>query len=178
MGNEELFTIRVAQPGDVRRIGELWLAIMHEHERMDDRWRLSPDALKRWETDLRWWIDDNTHRVFVATVSGTLVAFVHAYMWQDLPIYADALEVFVATLYVEPAWRRYGIASALMDHISSWATEIKAVRLRLGILARNGAGTTFWANQGAEELSVFYTIPVKSAPPKPEKKKRRQFGFK
>ena len=178
MHERSAVSIREAVRRDAEQISALWLAIMQEHEQMDERWQLADDAPKRWLNDLRWWVEDDVHRVLVASVGDDLVGFIHAYLWEDLPIYANGTEVFIATLYVTASMRRKGIASALMEQVREWAIEVRAVRLRLGILSGNEEGIAFWESQNAMPLSVFYTIPLDEGEiSQDHKKPRRRIGF-
>ena len=153
-------SIRVAEYKDAHAVSALWLELMREHEQMDERWKLGIDAEERWFNDFRWLVEDSSHLFLVAICSGHIVGFAHAYLWEDLPIYARVLEVFIASIYVNPEYRLQSAASNMVNCIKLWAGEKNALRVRLGILAANTGGAGFWNAMGAEAISTFYTLPV------------------
>ena len=174
-------TVRVAEYKDAHEVSALWLALMREHEQMDPRWRLANDAERRWFNDFRWLVEDSSHLFLVALCSGNIVGFLHAYLWEDLPVYAYSLEVFVASIYVTPEYRKQGAATRMVEYTKQWAVEKNAMRIRLGILAENAGGTQFWEALGATPMSVFYTLPIlpdKNAGPSRFKQRNPgQIGF-
>ena len=153
-------SIRVAEYKDAHAVSALWLELMREHEQMDERWKLTIDAEERWFNDFRWLVEDSAHLFLVASCSGNIVGFTHAYLWEDLPIYAPVLEVFIASIYVNTEYRKQGAASRMVNYVKLWAADKNAMRVRLGILAANAGGAGFWNAMGAEAISVFYTLPV------------------
>lgn len=158
-------SIRVARHKDVDSVCALWLALMREHEQMDSRWKLASDAEERWYNDFKWLVDDEAHLFLVAVSERKIVGFVHAYLWEDLPIYAHMLEVFIASIYVLPGHRMKGAAAEMVNQVKEWAIEQQAGRMRLGILAANSIGANFWESQGGEALSIFYTLPLNVGSP-------------
>ena len=167
--------IRVAVASDASAVCGLWLSLMHDHEQMDDRWRLAEGAEERWYNDFRWLVEDDSHLFLVATAADRVVGFVHAYLWEDLPIYMNVLEIFIASIYVYPDYRRQGAGAALVDEVKRWGVQKGAERVRLGVLAVNNTSAAFWERQGAVPLSVFYTLPLEEAVPRAVQP--RQIGF-
>lgn len=171
----ESIAIRPAVADDAPAVCTLWLCLMRDHESMDDRWRLTEGAEERWFNDFRWLVEDDSHLFLVATAADRVIGFVHAYLWEDLPIYANILEVFVASIYVYPEYRKQGAATALVEDIKQWGMQKGAQRIRLGVLSVNSASAAFWERQGAVPLSVFYTLPLEEG--KQEEIRPRQIGF-
>ena len=171
----ESIAIRVAGVGDASAVCALWLGLMRDHERMDERWRLAEGAQERWYNDFRWLVEDDSHLFLVATAAGRVVGFVHAYLWEDLPIYMNVLEVFIASIYVYPDYRLQGAGTAMVDEVKRWGVQKGAERVRLGVLSKNKESAAFWESQGAAPLSVFYTLPLEGGDGK--KSQRRQIGF-
>lgn len=171
----ESIAIRVATVDDASAVCALWLGLMRDHEQMDDRWRLGEGAEERWYNDFRWLVEDDSHLFMVATAANRVIGFVHAYLWEDLPIYVNLLEVFVASIYVFPEYRRQGAGAGLFDEVKRWAVQKGAERVRLGVLAANSISSAFWERQGATPLSVFYTVPLEE--PVQKRIQHRQIGF-
>ncbi|MEZ4703053.1 MAG: GNAT family N-acetyltransferase [Rhodothermales bacterium] len=135
---------------------------MEQHMALEPRFVLAADADHRWRNDLAVWLVDDFHRFFVATDDGRPVGFVHGQRWRH-PIYGDALELFIAELYVDEAVRRSGLGGALLERMRAWGRGC-AARLRLGVLSRNAEGMAFWDASGAQALSVEYTIELEQTP--------------
>ena len=171
----ESIAIRVAVADDASAICALWLGLMRDHERMDERWRLAEGAEERWYNDFRWLVEDDSHLFLAATAADRVIGFIHAYLWEDLPLYVNVLEVFVASVYVYPDYRLQGAGEALVEGVKSWGVQKGAERIRLGVLSVNNGSAAFWESQGAEPLSVFYTLPLEEGVQK--KDHRRQIGF-
>ena len=171
----ESIAIRVATTDDAPAVCALWINLMRDHERMDSRWRLAEGAEERWFNDFRWLVEDDSHLFIVATAADRVIGFVHAYLWEDLPIYVNVLEVFVASIYIHPDYRLQGAGVALVDEVKQWAVQRGAERVRLGVLAANNASSAFWERQGAVPLSVFYTLPLDERMPR--EIQPRQIGF-
>ena len=171
----ESIAIRAAGADDAAPVCALWLSLMRDHEQLDARWRLAEGAEERWFNDYRWLVEDDSHLFLVATAANRVIGFVHAYLWEDLPIYQNILEVFVASIYVYPEYRLQGAASGLVEEVKRWGSQKGAERLRLGVLSVNSASTAFWERQGAVPLSVFYTLPLEEG--SKVSIRRRQIGF-
>ncbi|MEZ4701886.1 MAG: GNAT family N-acetyltransferase [Rhodothermales bacterium] len=170
------FDVRQARPADAPALFAMWRALMEQHMALEPRFVLAADADHRWRNDLAVWLVDDFHRFFVATDDGRPVGFVHGQRWRPYPIYGDALELFIAELYVDEAVRRSGLGGALLERMRAWGREVRAARLRLGVLSRNAEGMAFWDASGAQALSVEYTIELEQTPESAPKKPGR-LGF-
>lgn len=173
----EAVDIRRATPADLEQVAGLWLRLLDEHRAMDDRFGYADDARRRFENDFPHWLRNDAWRIFVADDGGRLVGFVAAQRWAPPPVYAYAEEVYLNELYVAPEARRRGVGRRLVEAVRGWAAELKADRLRLGVLAANTAGCAFWDAVGGRVLSQTYTVELEHEPrPEPQKKSGR-LGF-
>lgn len=158
--------IRPAQRSDVPPLGALWAAFLDEQTALDARIDAAPDALERWRNDAPLWLEDETHRLFVAETSDKdsrdtnshLFGFVAAQQWAPPPIYRADPEVYLTELYVVPSRRRSGIATRLVDAVCDWADDKGATRVRLHMLAANDAARAFWQHCGATPLTETHVI--------------------
>jgi GNAT superfamily N-acetyltransferase len=170
-------TTRTARREDQERIGALWLDLLREQAALEERFGVAEDALERWNNDFPQWVRDEARRIVVAEVDGRITGFITAQRWAPAPIYAFAEEVYVNELYVAPAARRSGAGEALVAAIRTWADDLGAARIRLGVLAANEAGQAFWAAQGATPFSLTLTIALDPEPSSAEPAPRRRIGF-
>lgn len=167
--------IQPATPADAAALVMLWRRLIDEHRTLEPRFVLADDAEIRWRNDVQAFLLSSAHRYLLATEEDRSVGFIHAHRWQPAPLYGDALEVFVAELYLLPEYRRLGLGRRLIEEIRIWAESQGAHRLRLGVLAANVEGVAFWESIGARALSIDFTIDLD--PPPAREQKRRPMGF-
>lgn len=153
-------TVRPARPAERDVAVALWTALHREHEAQDARYRLSDDAVQRWTTDVRDWLRSPRDAVWLGLDGATPVGLLTAHLYETTPMYAPVSLVYVDDLYVRPASRGRGLASALLGAARAWGADLGATELRAGVLAANGPGRAFWARQGAEDFSVTVTLPL------------------
>lgn len=150
--------VRRAQPTDQAAVGDLWVQLLDEQERLDDRFGVAEDARDRWDNDFPMWLEDETYRVYVAESDNDIVGFASAHRWGPPPIYAESSEVYLDELYVRPDHRREGQGTQLVNAVRDWSDRIGARRVRLNVLAANEAARAFWTALDAQPLTLTYTI--------------------
>ena len=168
MTGPPLATIREARPSDLAAALPLWLALHHEHESLDPRYRLADDAGARWSADFREWTRSRTSRVWLAVgVSASHpggrsepAGLVTAHLYVPTPTFEPESLVHVDDLFVAPGARGTGLGARLLDHARQWGAAQGATQLRAGVLAANAAGRAFWTRQGTQDFSVTVTMPV------------------
>jgi ribosomal-protein-alanine N-acetyltransferase len=133
------WTLRMGRPADVPAMYALDLVCFEEPFRFDlkamRRFALRAGAI-----------------VVVAKAAGKLVGFVIVHLERGRLAY-------VVTLDVAPAFRRMGLASALMSEAENEALQCGADRLGLHVFTGNAAATDFYERLGfrrVELVSDFY----------------------
>ena len=153
-------TIRPARPGDREPAVALWLALHAEHQALDGRYRLAPDAGARWAADFREWTRSRTSRVWLALDGARPAGLATAHLVQTMPTFEPVVFVHVDDLYVCPEARGAGLGTGLLDAARQWGAGLGATELRAGVLAANPAGRRFWARAGAADWSVTVAMPL------------------
>ena len=169
-------TIRQVRRRDEVAVTELWQALLESQTALDDRFRMSDDALERWQNDFPTWLGADTRRLFVAEEDGQVVGFATAERWTPSPVYAPSVGVYVSELYVDDEARREGVGQQLVEAVRGWAETLGADHLRVGVLAENAAGEAFWKTLGATPFSTTYTIGL-APTPTPEERPKGRLGF-
>ena len=157
-------TIREGREGDIEGIISMWMALQEEHAIRDARYEVAPSAERRYRNDIGEYLKAEVWRIVVALDDDQPAGFASARHWYPEPIYRQCLEVFVESIYVEPARRRTGVGTALYQSIRSWAEAIGAERLRLGALARNGEALAFWHKVSAKQDIIVLTVELEGRP--------------
>lgn len=151
--------VRTARQTDRDDVTAMWIDFLGEQNALDSRLVISDDALDRWRNDFSEWITAGVHGLFVADHDKEgLIGFASVHLWFPAPIYRPELEAYIDELFVEPDWRRRGIASALLEEIRNWAAEHQARRIRLGVLSANESGLAFWQSVGATSFVATLLI--------------------
>ena len=158
------FTIRPAHREDIDSLVSMWLALNREQEAMDDRYVLAEDAAKRWRNDLPEWISHELHRILIAVFDDSIAGFIHAYRWNDPPIYKPVPAIFIDDLYVASNYRGMGLGSKMLEAVKQWGIEEGVKRFRLRVLAKNREAIRFWEKNGGDAMVVTYTLWEPTAP--------------
>ena len=152
--------VRRAEAADQEQLGTLWHDFLNEQAAHDERFAIADDAMERWHNDFPLWLEDETHRVFVAVPNAAPVGFVTAHRWGPPPIYAPSSEVYLDEIYVAPAARREGLGAQLVAAVRHWAESLGASRLRMRTVAANDTARAFWSEQDAAPFSTTFTLEL------------------
>jgi len=158
-------------------VGDLWVRLLDEQGQIEDRFGVAEDARDRWDNDFPLWLEDETYRVYVAEVNEEIAGFATAHQWGPPPIYEESSEVYLDELYVRPDDRRDGIGTQLVDAMRDWTDRVGARRLRFNVLVANEAGRAFWAQQGAQPLTLTLTIEQEVADDPEDDEGSKKIGF-
>lgn len=169
--------VRQAQPADQTAVGDLWVRLLEEQERLEDRFGVAEDARDRWDNDFPLWLDDETYRVYVAEPEDGIVGFATAHRWGPPPIYEESSEVYLDELFVRPDDRREGLGTQLVNAVRAWTDRIGARRLRFNVLAANEAARGFWGAQDADPLTLTFTLEQTDSKGKEDDEGSEKIGF-
>jgi GNAT superfamily N-acetyltransferase len=102
---------------------------------------------------LRDRFDHGESVVFLAEVDGEAAGFAQLY-----PLFSTVAlrRAFILNdLFVGPAWRRHGVATALLDAVEGYARSMQAVRLSLNVARNNPAAQQLYRERGWREDQQF-----------------------
>ncbi len=143
------FQVRPAVPADASAIYLLWLRARAHNARIDPRIVLAPVGPEQFEAALRTQLERNTASVFVAECGGRIAGFISGAIESAGPDRLPERHATIGYLWVEPPYRRRGIARALVDAIARWAAAIDGVRhFEMPVLAADDEAARFWAALG------------------------------
>jgi GNAT superfamily N-acetyltransferase len=158
-------TVRAAEPEDAGDLIDVWTQTTHERRGDDftecqvaDGFMITPEVMEAAGAIARI-AADPSERLLVAELAGRVVGVMHLRRGPVSPI--QQLEaVHLSHLNVVPAFRRRGVASALLAAATAWAEEKDSTHL----LATSAAGTReahrFLARLGFGQVAVVRAAPV------------------
>ena len=153
-------TVRQAEAADRAVALALWQALHREHETLDSRYRLAPDAELRWANDFDLWLRGGPHRVLLATSESVSVGLLVAHLGYPISVYAPAPYLHIDDLYVVPAFRGKGGGRALVAEAERWGRAEGATSLQVGALSANVGGRRFWEREGLTPYNVTLSKPL------------------
>ena len=161
-GQESRPPIRRADREDVRRLGELGIALMRTHHAFDGRRFLEPNQADAagYASFLRSRLDDSDSIVLVAGHPGQVVGYVYAAVeplsWKDLRGECG----FVHDLLVVDSARRSGVGVALLDAAIEWLRERGMPRVVLGTAAQNDTARRLFEQRGFRPTMIEMTLEL------------------
>lgn len=147
--------LRPATPADVDDVFRLIRALA-EYEHLADHVTGSVAALREHLFGARRYAE-----VVLAEVDGRTVGF--ALFLHDYSTFRTAPGIWLEDLFVEPAHRRHGIGTALLERVARIAVERGCARLEWTVLDWNAPAIAFYERQGAEVLPDWRVCRVAGA---------------
>ena len=163
-------TIRDATPQDIPAVLPMVQSICDMHAAMDpDRYSFVPDITSRYATWLPKRIADAGSVILVAesqlqtsnpTPAPHIVAFLIAETLDEIPIYLTKRYGFIHDLWVQPAYRRQGIAQTLTRECLARFAAMNLTQVRLDTAAANDSAHALFANMGfsASTTQMLHTL--------------------
>jgi GNAT superfamily N-acetyltransferase len=163
--NEAGVVIRPARPADVPALGRFGAQLFVQHFESDRlRFMTPPGHLEEgYGGFLATQLDRDDVVVLVAEHDGILVGYVYAGVapldWMQLRDEAG----FIHDVFVEPAARREGVATALVEAAAEWLAGRGMPRVMLWTAARNEAARRFFERLGFRHTMTEMTREVRPA---------------
>ncbi len=150
--------IREARPEDVAQTGDLFA----ELDRYQAEWRVfapRPELRREAEERYRAAADDPDAVHLVAELDGRLIGMAFGRV-DAISSISDERALEVSNVIVVPAYRRRGVARALLRSLGAFAREHGANRLALKTYARNDEAMKFWESVGFRPRWVQMTATL------------------
>jgi len=140
------FTLHVATPADVKLLTWLRVRLFQDVGQISPEGP-PPDFESGCDAALARYLETGVGMAWIAMAEGQPVGSVVMLLYPRLPSprLAPATEGYIMSVFVEPPWRKRGIATALMRAAVEHARRLGLARLRLHTTA---AGRPTYANAG------------------------------
>lgn len=141
--------IRPAGARDARRVLSLWLDLIEHHRSLDPGYPPLPGVRGLLLREIERGLRARHCRLLVADAGDGAVGFLFA----EVPISGGAAALAdrsgrIHEVYVEPAWRRSGVGSALLGFADQWFKERSVFRVSVRVEPGNRGGMRFWKRSG------------------------------
>lgn len=140
--------LRRALGDDLPRMVEIWMEMMREHERFDNRLVLTSNAASSYQNYLLMHIRSPKSIVVVAEDEGRIVGFCCAYMCANLPMFQPSEFGYISDLAVDGACQRQGLGSQILDYVTEWFSRYAIRCIQLQVYSNNEQGKQFWSSKG------------------------------
>jgi len=151
--------IRRAEPRDVPVLGRLGAALVRAHHAFDARRFLTPgpgleDGYAHF---LRTQLAEEDVAIFVAERAGAIVGYVYAGIeprsWKELRDVAG----FIHDVLVDPAARRSGVGTRLIETAAAWLATRGVARVMLWTAAKNEEAQCLFEHLGFRRTMIEMT---------------------
>ncbi len=132
------------------------VAMMERTNRLHESFGAGFALAPGWEDMQRGWLQrvvgDPHWFVALAYSAGQPAGCVMATIEEHPPILANTRRGYLTDIWVEPEWRRHGVAAALMAAAERWVREQGARRIELLVAANNAAAQALYRALGYEPV--------------------------
>lgn len=155
-------TIRPVEPQDEAAVARLWQALSDYHTQLDPRLPVpTADAAQHYAARLLETREDPYTQTFVAEVDHQVVGYI---LGAVIDLQADLFEYeetgFIADVFVDPAYRRQGIARRLVEAMNTWFAERGVRHVEWQVAAANGEAIRFWESVGGRSLTIRMRVSL------------------
>ncbi|MEM6452328.1 MAG: GNAT family N-acetyltransferase [Cyanobacteria bacterium P01_D01_bin.105] len=142
-----MLTIREANSNDERVVARHLRSIFSELDFPEES--IKKDWLERTSRFIDRAHQELSYRCFVAEIQGKIIGSASCQILELYPMISNAYQKgYIWGVYVEPAYRRQGIATTLMSQASSYLKEIGCTQV---VLHASEVGKQLYASLGYQE---------------------------
>ncbi|MBW2992290.1 GNAT family N-acetyltransferase [Candidatus Woesearchaeota archaeon] len=125
-------------------------------DKLDKKWFLSKDS----DDYMKKLIDRKDAIYLVAEEKGVIIGFIYGFIEKRDPCLLDKKTGFIDELYIEPEYRKKGLAKKLTNAVLKW---FKSKNLRWSVVcthAMDKPANSYWKNTGFEDFNIKYKIKL------------------
>ena len=159
MTTNDVVLVRRAEPRDVAALGRLGAALVRVHHTYDSHRFLTPvpGLDEGYAHFLRTQLADADVAIFVAERGDAIIGYVYAAVeppsWKELRDVAG----FIHDVIVDPAARRAGVATRLVETAAAWLTSRGVPRVMLWTAAQNQDAQRLFERLGFRRTMIEMT---------------------
>jgi len=141
--------VRPARNGDGPKLYAAWQNLRLHNAEVDRR--VIPAAVTQSEfvADFEQLLERPRSVAFVAGSGDALAGFIAGNIERNLPDRLPEEHATVGYLWVEPAFRRRGLAKKLFEEVAGWARDQEGIsHFEMAVLSADSAAAEFWRSIG------------------------------
>lgn len=156
--------VRRAVPEDGPALFLAWARLREHHAALDSRVILAPVPEDEFQAALAGILARGASAAFVAVEDGRLAGFISGAIEANQPDRLPERHATVGYLFVEPAFRRRGIARQLFHAFARWAAGFDGVsHCEMAVLTADGGAAGFLGSQGFTPFIQRLWAPLPAA---------------
>lgn len=142
--------VELARDEHLQRIVELWDLLARAHEERDRFFRRAPEAEAHFRARVSECMRSEDALLVVCEDRGRVIGYAIALVRPNPPVLSDGVFGLIDHLVVDPAERRRGAGSLLLDSASEWLVSRGVARVEVEVAESNSEGMAFWRSKGFE----------------------------
>ena len=147
----------MARSIDSEGLLRLWLDLVEYHRRLDPEFPALPSLRAVLLREIERGLRSSECCLGVAEFGSELVGFVFAGLKASAQARRGEGGGWIHELYVDPAWRRHGVATALLEIAGDFFGQRGAGRISVRVESANEDGLRFWLRSGFLERERILT---------------------
>lgn len=100
-------------------------------------------------------INKRDFNMFIAYSNNTPAGYIFLRIDKNIPIYTTKKYGYISGLYVNPKFRKKGVASSLLLTAEKWFKQKKVLQIELKANVGNDAGISFWKKNGFHNQQIL-----------------------
>lgn len=146
--------VRRARTADLEQVVRLRLALLREHGHHPIYGRLREDAERRARDVFASQLVAPGEVIFLAERGDAVVGILRCVESMASPLLEPPRYGYVSSVYVEPAARRTGVMTALVQAAEQWCTDRGLTEIRLHSVHGDAVSGTAWERSGFAPVEV------------------------
>lgn len=140
--------IRRARPSEREALLAMWLRLIDHHRRLDPAYPVPGSLRLGLHSELDRGLGRPGCAIWLALCGDAPVGFSFAEVEAGAPRGDQTAVGWIHELWVEPDWRRRGVAAALVERARAFLAEQQGGRVAVRVEAANQDALAFWRAQG------------------------------
>ncbi len=153
------FEIRLAEQDDLAALAPHFVEMYAHFAKANGTTRLSKGGFARWCSTYQR-ARAISRVVYIATLNGEIAGFIEGQIRIQAQSVNPEKAGHTAHLYVAPAHRRAGLASALYSTLAAWFAEKSVQSETLEVVYNNATADAFWLSLGFKPTFLTYSKPA------------------
>jgi len=146
--------IRLFQPEDLELLTEFWKEMTSDPIVSGDFYLCTNENVARRQKYIMKVYEEDQNQILVAEEDNEIVGYIVFLKRDEFPLETAYTWASINELYVQPAYRRRGIATKLIKQAFTYLSSIGVTHVRLNVTIENRAAINLYRKIGFKDLSL------------------------